>query len=141
MIHRVYSVFNAQQIDGIPALELPAWKPFEAIEAGEKMLANSGADIGHGGAKAYYSSGTDHVQLPHKECFTDERTYYSTALHELAHWTGAKHRLNRLGDNSRSAAPPTHQKKFERIWPHLSCLQNSASLRPERPGFVHPELD
>ena len=59
MIHRVYSVFNAEQIDGIPKLELPDRKPFEAIEAGEDMLSNSGADIRHGGAKAYYSQSTD----------------------------------------------------------------------------------
>ena len=43
MIHRVYSVFNAQQIDGIPALELPERKLFEVIQAGEDMLRNSGA--------------------------------------------------------------------------------------------------
>ena len=49
------------------------------------MLSNSGADIRHGGAKAYYSPGTDHVQMPPRECFTDEPHYYSTALHELAH--------------------------------------------------------
>jgi antirestriction protein ArdC len=32
MIHRTYAVFNAEQIDGIPKLELPARRPFEVIE-------------------------------------------------------------------------------------------------------------
>ena len=83
MIHRVYSVFNAQQIDGIPKLELPARKPFEAIEAGENMLSHSGADIRHGGAKAYYSPKSDHIQMPEKECFVDEPHYYATAQREI----------------------------------------------------------
>jgi len=95
MIHRVYSVFNAQQIDGIPALVIEERKPFEIIEAAEALLKNSGAEIKHGGARAYYSPSTDHIQMPPRECFADEPGYYQTALHELTHWTGAKHRLDR----------------------------------------------
>jgi antirestriction protein ArdC len=125
MVHRTYAVFNAQQIDGTPALELPVRKPFEAIEAGEKMLTNSGADLRHGGAKAYYSPGTDHIQMPPKECFTDEPHYYSTALHELAHWTGAKHRLNRLTDNQPFGSP---EYAKEEIRADLSSLFLSAEL-------------
>jgi antirestriction protein ArdC len=52
LIHRTYAVFNAEQIDGISKLELPPRKPFEAIEAGENILRNSGAEIKHGGGKA-----------------------------------------------------------------------------------------
>jgi antirestriction protein ArdC len=36
LIHRVYSVFNAQQIDGIPPVHIESRKPFEIIEAGER---------------------------------------------------------------------------------------------------------
>jgi len=125
MIHRVYSVFNAQQIDRIPPLVAEPRKPFEAIQAGARMLSNSGADIRHGGAKAYYSPGTDHVQMPPRECFDDEPHYYSTALHELAHWTGAKHRLNRQTDNQ-SFGSPEYAK--EEIRADLSSLFLSAEL-------------
>jgi antirestriction protein ArdC len=38
LIHRVYTVFNAEQIDGIRPLAIEPRKPFEAIEAGETML-------------------------------------------------------------------------------------------------------
>jgi len=125
MIHRVYSVFNAQQIDGMPALELPERKPFEAIDAGEKMLTNSGADIRHGGAKAFYTPSGDYIQMPPRECFTDEPRYYSTVLHELAHWSGAKHRLNRLTDNQPFGSPAYAQ---EEIRADLSSLFLSAEL-------------
>jgi antirestriction protein ArdC len=124
MIHRIYSVFNAQQIDGVPPLEIPDRKPFEVIQAGEDMLRNSGADLRHGGAKAYYSPSTDHIQMPPRECFTDEPHYYSTALHELAHWTGAEHRLKRL--NNSPFGSPDYAK--EEIRADLSSLFLAAEL-------------
>ncbi len=95
MIHRVYSVFNAAQMDGIPRLETEPRKPFEVIEAGEKILADSGADIRHGGNRAFYSPAADYIQLPHKEMFIDAPAYYSTGAHELIHWSGSEKRLNR----------------------------------------------
>ena len=125
MIHRVYSVFNAQQIDGIPPLVVELRKPFEVIEAGEQLLKNSGADIRHGGGRAFYSPGTDHIQMPPKECFTEEPRYYSTALHEMAHWSGAKHRLNRLTDNQPFGSP---EYAKEEIRADLSSLFLSAEL-------------
>lgn len=125
LIHKTYAVFNAQQIEGIPPLELPERKPFEVIKAGEDLLRNSGADIRHGGAKAFYSPSGDYVQLPPKQCFTDEPHYYSTALHELAHWTGAKHRLNRLTDKQPFGSPAY---AAEEIRADLASLYMSAEL-------------
>jgi antirestriction protein ArdC len=125
MIHRVYTVFNAQQIDGIPPLIVQPRKPFEAIEAGEEMLTNSGAVIRHGGARAYYSPSTDHIQMPPRECFTDEPHYYSTALHELTHWTGAQHRLNRIVIGKHFGSPEYAQ---EEIRADLASLFLAAEL-------------
>jgi putative DNA primase/helicase len=100
LIHPVYSVFNAQQIEGIPPIEVKERKPFEVIEAAEAAIKASGAEIRHGGAKAYYSPRGDYIQMPEREYFVDEPHYYSTLLHELAHWTGAKCRLDRLRDDA-----------------------------------------
>lgn len=89
---RAYTVFHASQIDGIPPYELPDKdeKEFTPIEEAEALLRNSGAEIHHGGPKAFYSPSTDHIQLPPKEAFLKPTGYYETALHELAHWTGGK---------------------------------------------------
>jgi antirestriction protein ArdC len=92
---KCYGLFNAEQIEGIPPIVTAQRKPFEVIEAGEKILADSGAVIKHGGHQTYYNRKTDHVQLPEKDCFTDAPTHYSTACHELAHWSGHPSRLNR----------------------------------------------
>lgn len=97
-IQRLYAVFNAAQIDGIPPLspERPreAW---EANAAAERALKNSGAEIVHGGAQAFYQPGYDRITMPEKHAFKDDAGYYGTALHELAHWTGHESRLNRDG--------------------------------------------
>lgn len=95
-IHRVYTVFNASQIDGVPPLAVRAPNAAEAVEAGERILKNSGAMIAHDQIeKAYYSRLTDEIHLPRRELFTDTAGYYGVALHELAHWTGHPDRLNR----------------------------------------------
>lgn len=95
-VHRVYTVFNAQQIDGIPSLEPKQRTAFEAIQTGEQILTNSGAKIAHDQAEsAFYSRSQDSIHLPPKDAFKDAAGYYGTALHELAHWSGHPSRLNR----------------------------------------------
>jgi antirestriction protein ArdC len=95
-IHRVYTVFNAQQIDGIPEYQPKVHTPFEIAEAGEHILRNSGATIHHDQAdRAFYKRSNDTIHLPRKNAFRDAAGYYGTALHELAHWTGHPTRLNR----------------------------------------------
>ena len=96
LIHRVYTVFNAKQIDGIPAYKPKEYTPFEAAQAGEEILKNSGARISHDQADhAFYSRASDSIHLPPTDAFKEAAGYYGTALHELAHWTGHPSRLNR----------------------------------------------
>lgn len=104
LIHRVYTVFNARQIEGLPALNPAVREPFEVAEAGERILKNSGAKISHDQAdRAFYDRQRDAIHLPPKEAFKDAPGYYGTALHELGHWTGHPSRLDRwtLNENYR----------------------------------------
>lgn len=95
-IHRVYTVFNASQIEGVPAYASKRHTAFEAVEAGEQILHNSGARVTHDQAdRAFYSRSSDSIHLPPREAFNGAPGYYGTALHELAHWTGHPERLNR----------------------------------------------
>jgi antirestriction protein ArdC len=95
-IHRVYTVFNAQQIDGIPLHTSKHHATFDAVHAGEQILSNSGARITHDQAdRAFYNRSQDAIHLPPKDAFKDAAGYYGTALHELAHWTGHPSRLDR----------------------------------------------
>jgi antirestriction protein ArdC len=101
MVHRVYTVFNAKQIEGIPAHEAKKREEFEIVQAGESILQHSGARISHDqNDRAYYSRYIDAIHLPPKSAFRTAADYYGTALHELGHWTGHESRLNRDTLNS-----------------------------------------
>lgn len=68
---------------------------FQQIEAAEAVLIHSGAIIREAGEKAFYRPSTDEIYLPERTRFASEIEFYSVAVHELTHWTGAKHRLAR----------------------------------------------
>jgi antirestriction protein ArdC len=95
-IHRVYTVFNAQQIEGIPAHTRRQVQEWEVVQAGDQILKNSGADISHDQRdRAFYDRSTDSIHLPPRRAFSNAADYFGTALHELAHWSGHRDRLNR----------------------------------------------
>ena len=63
-----YTVFNVEQIDGLPAHYYPAPEPaletVPRIARADAFFAATGAAIRHGGNQAYYAIGSDHVQMP-----------------------------------------------------------------------------
>lgn len=94
-----YTVFNVEQIDGLPAHYLapaaPRLDPVQRIERAESFFAAIGATVRHGGGRAYYNIGSDFVQMPNFETFRDAESYYATLGHELTHWTRHPSRLDR----------------------------------------------
>ena len=92
---RNYVVFHASQIEGISPYLPKARNPIETSEKAERILKESGAEIRHGGNEAFYSLTGDYIQVPERGPFKTQADYYSTALHELSHWTGHPSRLNR----------------------------------------------
>lgn len=96
-IMRFAHVFNAEQIEGMPPLELTdkafEWEP---VEKAENILSASGANINHDQSnRAFYRPMTDSIHLPPRENFEEPGLYYETALHELGHWTGHGSRMER----------------------------------------------
>ena len=94
-----YSVFNVEQIDGLPthfyAVAEPQLDPVARITHAEKFFAATEADIRHGGNQAYYAVGPDYVQMPPFESFRDAESYYATLGHECTHWTRHPKRMDR----------------------------------------------
>lgn len=89
-------VFNLDQIDGIEKPQANTLRnDWEQVEAAEAILKASGAKINEQGQKAFYRPSTDEITMPERARFASAKDFYSVALHELTHWTGAKHRLNR----------------------------------------------
>lgn len=93
-------VFNAEQVDGWdePYIE---GDPLDRILVADSFVAQTGATIHEGGAKAFYSPKHDDITMPDEGRFFDTATstrtegYYSTLFHELGHWSGSEERLNR----------------------------------------------
>ena len=67
----------------------------QRIERADRFFAATGADIRHGGTRAYYAEGPDYVQMPPFETFRDAESYAATLAHELTHWTKHEKRLAR----------------------------------------------
>ena len=65
---KAYTVFNVEQIEGLPdhyyTKPEPVIDGVERIDHAEDFFAASRADIRHGGNRAFYSGGSDHVQMP-----------------------------------------------------------------------------
>jgi antirestriction protein ArdC len=96
---RRYTVFNAEQIDGVPEWEAGAKLDFNPVERAEAMISalqeQTGLIVVHGGSQACYIPTLDEVRLPAKASFHSVYDYYSTAMHECAHSSLDESRTNR----------------------------------------------
>ena len=95
-----YTVFNAEQCEDLPAhytakAEPPALTPMQRIDAADRFFAATGATIRHGGTRAFYAEGFDHVQMPPFETFRDAESHAATLAHEITHSTKHEKRLAR----------------------------------------------
>lgn len=96
-----YNVFNLAQTSGLSETyyalnEQPLLMEVEKDDTAEKLITNTRARIIHMVAnEACYNYLHDVIFLPERNQFKGTVPYYETALHELAHWTGHKSRLDR----------------------------------------------
>jgi len=125
---RQYAVFNVDQIDGlgdrfaVPSLStLPDKQRDDSAEA---ALRSTGATITeNGGNQAYYSPGADAICLPRFELFRTTGLYLATLAHELVHWTGAKHRLDRLTNDRFGSAGYAFEELVAEIGAAFVCAR------------------
>lgn len=96
---RAYTVFNADQIDGLAESFYPKVAPIgelnQRIRVVDDWLTTVGATVVHGGDRACYLPAPDAIRMPEFNVFRDSELYYSTLQHELIHWTRHPERLNR----------------------------------------------
>ncbi len=96
---RGYTVFNAEQVEGLPGryatCPAPVQKPEERIAHAEAFFSATKADVRQGGDRAYYALLGDYVRMPPFVAFRDGVSYYATLAHELTHWTRHPSRLAR----------------------------------------------
>ncbi|HBV11696.1 MAG TPA: antirestriction protein [Brevundimonas sp.] len=96
-----YTVFNAEQIDGIekqyptPAPIITATNPDDRDAELDALFGQVPVPVRHHGSQPYYQPGSDHVVMPHFADFHTSDDYYSTLAHELCHASGHQDRLAR----------------------------------------------
>ncbi len=96
-----YTVFNAEQIDGIaakypiPAPIITATNPDERDAELDALFAQVPVTVRHHGSQPYYQPSTDHVVMPEFADFHTSDDYNSTLAHELCHASGHVDRLAR----------------------------------------------
>lgn len=133
---KAYTVFCTDQIDGLPehyyANPVPVGDPVERIAHADAFFDATGASVRYGGATAFYSPTSDHIQLPVFESFRDAESFVAIRAHETVHWTAPAHRVNR--DLSRY-----HQDRSERSREELCAELGSVFLCADL-GIV-PELE
>jgi len=96
-----YTLFNLDQTHGLEHLREPvtldrAHEDDAADQRAQDFLTATGARIRYGGDVAAYYPTLDVIMLPPRTAFASTAGFFGTAAHELAHWSGAAHRLNRL---------------------------------------------
>jgi antirestriction protein ArdC len=98
---REYTVFNVAQCENLPdkivapATDKPPRNRDERDATIDEFMACTQADIREGAGEAFFSPSTDFISLPAFAAFKNAHNFYSTAFHELGHWTGHKSRLDR----------------------------------------------
>jgi antirestriction protein ArdC len=120
-LFRYYSVFNAEQADGLPPFEDTVYDN-EPIERAEQIaLGYIGPTVTFGGDSAFYSATTDMVRVPMLDQFTSAEAYYSTLYHELVHSTGHESRLNRLESTGFGSGPYAKEELVAEMGAAMLC--------------------
>jgi len=141
---RAYTVFNAAQIDGIPPYVAPdiSEAPWRRPEAADVILRNSGVKVRIGGDRAFYSPSLDLIQLPPDSAFESPQSWAATALHEAAHSSGHKTRLNRdLGGRYGSAGLAMEEIRAELASVFVGSEMDLPCDIPDHASYIESWVD
>ena len=136
--HHTYVVFNAEQIERMPALEKQLAKEpqqHEICERAERMIQDSGVKLENppdGQNYANYDKDRDTIVIPEREKFKSSEAYYSQAVKEMAGRAEHEQQKNRPEPQSEAqqlTASSRHDMRRE-----MACQTISAKLHlPKEP--------
>lgn len=129
-IVKSYVVFNGDQIEGIPKEHPITIKPEHVNEIMEDMLKHSEAKIYYDQTRNnFYRPSEDTIHVMPREQFKTLDGFYSTCAHEIAHSTGAPHRLDR--DTMKNAQFGSEQYAKEELRAEMTSmfLQQKYNIR------------
>lgn len=142
---KAYSVFNIDQTEGLtekygaPAATAPTVRDNARRENADRFVANTNADIRHGGDRAGYSPLEDRIYMPSIERFVDSDSYYAVLLHELVHFTMRDDRCPRkFRPSIYGVANYAREELIAELGAAFLCadLQISLTPRPDHAEYV-----
>lgn len=132
---RFSTVFNADQIEGIEIDADITKSEIEILENADSFIKATGANIRHGETQAYYNITQDYINLPCPALFKDTEhssateNYFSTAFHEIVHWSGNKKRLDRFQESC-SEQDYAFEELIAEIGAAMLCSLTGVSTSP-----------
>lgn len=98
VVARAFTLFNVAQVDDYVAAQAPLTSDGEQLAEADAFIAPLGIPVTIGAYDPHYRIDLDRVFMPPAAAFADTASHLGTLLHESAHATGAKHRLDRNFD-------------------------------------------
>ena len=134
---RYYSLFNAEQCNGIEPLETEETSPARRFKVADKYLNSAGADVTFSTQPPFYNYKKDYINLLHAELYKDTKhatateSFYSSWTHELTHWTGAKDRNNRPMKGDKYSDEYAYEELIAEFGAILLCNKLDITLEPK----------
>lgn len=128
MFARAFSVFNLAQVEGYDPPPTTMLPESERIGHAEDFVAALNIPVTEGAYDAHYRIDLDRIFMPTFGSFRDPASAVGVLLHEAAHATGAKHRLDR-----------NFEERFKRDWLPIeeACAELTASFVLADLGIAH----
>lgn len=128
MLIRGYTVFNAEQCDGLPERFYPKdvepkGKTHRPHKAAEELWSKykDPPEVVHGAAGCSYSTTQDRIRMPDKKFFDNIEEYWAALFHEGCHSTGHEKRLARKMGNRFGSDPYAREELVAEIGAQLLC--------------------
>jgi len=138
---RGYTVFNREQIDGLPGVTPPT-EP----DAGEALrfydvdqfIHRTGAAVKQSrtALTPVYLPAKDEIVMPLLGCFVTVEDYYASLLHELVHWSGHPSRLHRLLTASTETQEYAAEELVAELGAAFLCADLGVTGHLQQPEYI-----
>jgi antirestriction protein ArdC len=133
-----YAAFNVDQIENLPDRFTPTDPDLDAggrpIERLQNFFDRMDVPVHIGGDVAAYRPAQDDIIMPSHQRFNDSELWYASLAHEIAHYAGAEHRLNR------EVAKRYHENQACRAEEEL-IAELAAAMMGAHLGFTNDHID
>lgn len=126
-----FYVFNAEQFENMPALDMKEYDHGEQDKIFASMLERSEAKIYLDElTRNYYRLDTDEIHVMDSKFYKDIRDWYGTVVHEIGHSTGHESRLDRPMKGRFGSIPYAKEELRAELTSAMLC-QEFGFQRPE----------